>query len=58
MWTTLTTFLRPSGSRAGNGAMMACWTAWGQVQIYDVHSSLSVCRPASATSEGMLSVIA
>jgi hypothetical protein len=49
MWTTSIAFLRPSGCGAGDGATMACGTARGQVQIYDVRSSLSVRRPASAT---------
>ncbi len=54
MWTTLITILCLSGSRAGNGATMACWMGRGQVQIYNVRSSLSMRRPASTTPEGML----
>ncbi len=54
MWTTLIAFLRPSGGGAGNGATMACGRARGQVQIYNVRSSSSVRRPASATPERML----
>jgi hypothetical protein len=38
----------------GDGVMMACGTAQGQVQIYGIRSFSSVCHPASAAPEGML----
>ena len=60
MWTTSIAFLRSDdGGGAGDGAgvtsdTMACGTACGQVQIYDVRSSSTVRRPASYTPERMI----
>ena len=65
MWTTSMSFLRSGGDGGGcdggGGAgggetndTMACGTACGQVQLYDVRSSSSVRRPSSYTPEGML----
>jgi hypothetical protein len=54
IWTTSIAFLCLLGGGAGDGAAMACGTARGQVQIYDVRSSSSVHCPAFATPEGML----
>ena len=61
MWTTSISFLRSGGDGGGGGAgggetndTMACGTACGQVQIYDVRSPSSVRRPSSYTPERML----
>jgi ribosome biogenesis protein NSA1 len=62
MWTTSISFLRSGGDGGGGGGAgggetddtMACGTACGQVQIYDVRSPSSVRRPSSYTPERML----
>jgi len=60
MWTTSISFLRSGGDGGGDAGgggtndTMACGTACGQVQIYDVRSSSSVRRPSSYTPERML----
>ena len=53
MWTTSLQFLYGGGGELDN--IMACGTAYGHVQLYDVRASSSVRRPTAYTPDNMLS---